>query len=189
VTDAGLAALATLTNLKTLILDNTKVTGQGLEALVDKVALERLQMAECHANAKGLANVAKFKTLTVLDLGYNPDVDDASVTGLAKLVELRDLALRGSQVGDASMATVARFKKLRRLDLGSTTVGDAGVAQIARLPEIDWLQLYNTRLTNGGLSSLGQMRTLKTLNITKTETTREAAEQLQQQMPECRITR
>jgi Leucine-rich repeat (LRR) protein len=189
VTDAGLAALAPLTNLKTLILDNTKVTGQGLEALVDKVALERLQMAECHANAKGLANVAKFKTLTVLDLGYNPDVDDASVTGLAKLVELRDLALRGSQVGDASMATVARFKKLRRLDLGSTTVGDAGVAQIARLPEIDWLQLYNTRLTNGGLSSLGQMRTLKTLNITKTETTREAAEQLQQQMPECRITR
>ena len=189
VTDAGLAALAPLANLKTLILANTKVTGDGLEALVDKVALERLQMAECHANAKGLAVVAKFKTLTALDLGYNPDVDDASVTGLAKLVELRDLALRGSQVGDASMATVARFKKLRRLDLGSTTVGDAGVAQIARLPEIDWLQLYNTRLTNGGLSSLGQMRTLRTLNITKTETTREAAEQLQQQMPECRISR
>ena len=188
VTDAGLAALAPLTNLKTLILDNTKVTGEGLEALVDKAPLERLQVAETHANAKGLAVVAKFKTLTVLDVGYNPDIDDASVTGLAKLVELRDLALRGSQVGDASMATVARFKKLRRLDLGSTSVGDAGVAQIARLPEIDSLQLYNTRLTNGGLSSLGQMRKLRTLNITKTDTTPEAAEQLQQQMPECRIT-
>lgn len=189
VTDAGLEALAPLAGLKTLILDNTKVTGQGLEALVDKVPLERLQVAETHADAKGLAVVAKFKTLTVLDLGYNPEVDDESVIGLAKLVELRDLALRGSQVGDASMATVARFKKLRRLDLGSTTVGDAGVAQIARLPEIEWLQLYNTRLTNGGLSSLGQMRTLRTLNITKTDTTREAADQLQQQMPECRISR
>ncbi len=188
VTDAGLAALAPLTNLKTLILDNTKVTGQGLEALVDKAPLDRLQMAETHANAKGLAVVANFKTLTVLDVGYNPDIDDASVTPLAKLVELRDLALRGSQVGDASMATVARFKKLRRLDLGSTSVGDAGVAQIARLPEIDSLQLYNTRLTNGGLSSLGQMRKLRTLNITKTDTTPEAAEQLQQQMPDCRIT-
>jgi Leucine-rich repeat (LRR) protein len=189
VTDAGLAMLATLSGLRTLILDGTKVSGVGLEALVDKVPLERLQMAECHADAKGLAAVARFKSLTALDLGYNPDVDDESVAALAKLVELRDLVLRGAQVGDTSMTTVARFKKLRRLDLGSTTVGDAGVTQIARLPEVEWLQLYNTQLTNGGLSSFNSMRNLRTLNITKTQTTREAVEQLQQQMPECRITR
>ncbi|MBX9790309.1 MAG: protein kinase [Pirellulales bacterium] len=189
VTDAGLAALAPLTGLRTLVLDGTKVSGLGLESLADQVQLERLQMAETHADAKGLAVVARFKSLTVLDLGYNPDVGDEAVAALAKLVELRELTLRGAQVGDASMTTVARFKKLRRLDLGSTTVGDSGVGQIARLPEIEWLQLYNTQLTNGGLSSLGQMRTLRTLNITKTQTTREAADQLQQQMPNCRISR
>ncbi|MGD9645330.1 MAG: protein kinase [Pirellulales bacterium] len=189
VTDAGLEALAPLAKLVNLDLAGTKVTGKGLAALADSVPLERLLLGESHVDAAGLTVVARFKTLTALDLGYNADVGNEAVAALAPLVELRELILRGTQVGDAGLAPIARMRKLRRIDLGSTTVGDAGVAQIARLPDVEWLQLYNTQLTNGGLSSFGSMRNLRTLNITKTQTTREAVEQLQQQMPECRISR
>jgi len=102
VTDAALAPIAALSNVRSLGLRRAKVTDAGLEQL------------------------AKLTELEQLDLD-GTKVGDAGVAELAGLMKLRRLILSGTQVTDGVTSTLVQMQQLRNLNLTRTTVSESSI--------------------------------------------------------------
>jgi hypothetical protein len=104
VTDAGLAKVARLKNLRRLDLSGAVITPGGLKALASLPELQRLS----------LWNVAS--------------VDDSAAPYLETLGTLTSLDLSNTSIGDATLARLAKMSGLRRLYVSETKVTEAGLA-------------------------------------------------------------
>jgi hypothetical protein len=104
-TDDEMAALATLTGLRELILVDCKIEGPGLAHLGALRSLERLHLRRTQ-------------------------VDDESLAHLSALAALRMLDLHGTRVTDAGVDRLARLKSLETLDLTDTAVTAEGIAKL-----------------------------------------------------------
>jgi hypothetical protein len=85
VTDAGLAHLAGLTNLRTLRLEDTQVTDAGLKYLAPLKKLTELDLRGTRVTDAGLEVLAGFPNLQKLLL----DKSQATDAGVAKLQKAR----------------------------------------------------------------------------------------------------
>ncbi|WP_165231590.1 tetratricopeptide repeat protein [Aquisphaera insulae] len=107
ITDAGLAHLKGLINLRRIYASNTAITDAGL------------------AHLGGLENLEE------LFVGFNP-VGDAGLTHLKGLKNLRELKLPYTNVTDASLEVFRSLPNLRELDLTNTRVTQEGVHALRR---------------------------------------------------------
>ena len=105
-TDAGLAHLARLKNLKKL---NISYSGGVTDA--------------------GLAHLKVLANLETLTIGFCPKLTDAGLAHLQGLTKLEDLTLNGLLITDAGLANLKALPELRRLDLRDTGAGvtDKGI--------------------------------------------------------------
>ncbi|MEZ6071327.1 MAG: hypothetical protein R3C10_13910 [Pirellulales bacterium] len=144
-TDAGLKPLEELAALRSIALNGTKVTGEGVLAL--------------RAARPGLGDVAwdapdhdRIAARQMLQLGGKVKVqaiDDGAVSDVTRLADL---------TGDEFL--------LKAVDLsGLTTVGDGELAALEPLTSIESLNLAGTSVTGDGLGSLDGLASLKTLNL------------------------
>jgi hypothetical protein len=101
VTDAGLAHLAALQELRQLDLSETNVTDAGLTHLANLRQLRWLLLGKTHVTDAGLAHLANLRELQTLDL-YGTDVRGPGLTSLAGLRELRDVDVGGTYAGNSS---------------------------------------------------------------------------------------
>ncbi|MGE0605883.1 MAG: hypothetical protein AB7O62_02065 [Pirellulales bacterium] len=90
ISDAGLAHLAGLMNLKTLNLKNSTVTDEGLAALAGLPRLELLRLGSSQVRGPGLRHIAELAELRHLILQKAPlaDAGLAHLHGLGKLESL-----------------------------------------------------------------------------------------------------
>ena len=130
-TDAGLAHVAALANLKWLNLDGVGVTDSGLENLKNLSSLEKLVLS-------------------------NTAVTDAGLIHLHGLANLESLDLDGTTVTDAGLAHLVSLSKLRALSLIDTAVTDGGLDHLAGLPGLESAALLGTEVTESGVASLKQ---------------------------------
>jgi len=66
-------------------------------------------------------------------------VDDAALSQLGKLSELRTLSLFGSSVTDDGLANVKDLRKLESIGLGKTAISRNGLRHLERLPSLRWV--------------------------------------------------
>ena len=111
VSDAGLAKLRGLTQLKSLQLSGKEFTDAGL------------------VNLRGLTQ------LESLILCYT-QVTDAGLVHIQGLTRLRHLDLGGTQVTDAGLVNLRQLTQLGVLDLRQTKVAGAGLAELQYLPSL-----------------------------------------------------
>ena len=188
--EAGLAQLKPLVKLKWLSLQRARITGAELPQLAGLAELEYLALDGAKINDRNAAHLAKFKSLTTLNLNDNDVLGDKGVAVLADLTKLQTLGLRGTQVGDAGMATLAKFTELQSLDLSSTLVTDASAAQLKGLANLKTLYLYgNTTIGDGTLTALAGLKNLRVLNVAKTKVTDGAIATLKTAVPELRVSK
>jgi Leucine-rich repeat (LRR) protein len=145
-TDAGLAGVGSLTNLRELDLFRSEVTDAGLAKLAGLRALENLSLRSTKIGDAGLAHLRGLRGLTTL-------------------------SLRGTRVGDAALRTVAGMQGLVWLDLGYTKVTDAGLAHLLGLRSLASHDLYGTAITDEGLGTVGKIGTLTSLCLSGTPIT------------------
>jgi hypothetical protein len=107
ITDAELAHLEPLTNLKAVDLSHTELTDRGLAHLAGSRFLRRLAL-------KGTA------------------ITDAALPAMARWPYLETLDLRETQVSDAALDCLAEHRYLRQLMLEGTSVTTVGVETIRR---------------------------------------------------------
>lgn len=121
------------------------------------------------------------KTAEVKDLSGLPE-DDFSI---------ERIVLNDTNVTDDDLQQLQGLANLKYLGLYGANVTDAGLEHIVGLPSLEELELSYTQVTDAGLSKLKQIKTLKKLylNGTNDTVTDAAVEQLEKDLPECRIFR
>lgn len=116
VTDAGVAALAGLENLRYLNLTNTRVTGTGLKDRADMVSLYQLNLTDCPVTDESLAAIPHFPKLEELLIG-GTEVTDKGLMSVVGWHSLRraDRTLRTTKAGSKAFneAFLAARRKAR----------------------------------------------------------------------------
>jgi Leucine-rich repeat (LRR) protein len=141
VTDADLAKVAQLRQLKTLDLSHTKITDAGLEHL------------------KPLENVV------ALTCYYAESLTEDGIAHLKGWKNLEHLNLRGTKVTSKVFEHVAQLASLRSLDLGFTRIDDEGFEHLANLPHLAKLTIGGNRLSGTSLSLLRSLPSLTDLDV------------------------
>jgi len=101
--------------------------------------------------------------------------------------KIQRLFLRATAITDDSLAQLSGYLDLRELDLSGTSIGDDGLAAIARLEKIEALSLSRTEVSDSSENMLNSMNGLKKLDLRKTRVTAEAAERIQEALPDCDV--
>ena len=161
VRDGDLKQLTAVRNLRSLDLENTKVTGAGLKALKDLQALSL----------------------------YRAPVTDAGLKEVKELGNLLTLDLTGTKVTDAGLKHLKALKKLRTLNLSFTTVGDGGLKELKDLKDLQSLRLNRTKVTDAGLKELTGLKDLRSLDLMFTKVTAAGVAELRKSLKRCKVSR
>ena len=168
VTDEGMAAVATLQNLDTLIFgtQSPHVTDSGLAPFKALTKLTYLDLNFKKQSAITLSALSDLNALTELKtlLVYGIQQDD-SVLNLSPLKNLENVSLNiTGGLRDRDMACLADLKKLRWLQ-GIEGISDAGVVHIAGLTELDRIFFRGNRITDASLQILGGLPKMNSLSL------------------------
>jgi hypothetical protein len=162
--DAGLAHIAGLVNLRNLSLAGQGVTDAGMTHLAKLENVAALTMQDCRVTDKGLkilVGMAKLKEFTLV----KADGGDGALMALANAKGLTKLRLKNCSVTDHGIAMhLSSLLSLSVIDLGECRVGDASLAVIANHPKLEDVNMLRTQVTNEGIALLCAMR-LKRLNL------------------------
>jgi hypothetical protein len=169
-TDNGLEGLAELKQLERLDMRNPRITGEGLRHLAGLPALHRLVLIDTPLRDDGLMHLQKIPQLTTLVAG-NTGITDAGLAHLKTSESLQELRVPGTVITDAGLKHLAGIRGLRLLDLEGTRITDDGLKHLRDCPALSGLWLTNTAVTDAGLEHLKMVRQLSTLGLAKTGVT------------------
>ena len=185
ITDAGIAQLAGLKELRILEIDDIKVTERGLKQLSGLTKLEILGLRSGTVDDRALGQVTAFRNLTNLGL-HDTAVTDAGLNQLASLSQLQSLGLSSDVITDDGLANLKPLTRLSYLELRGRRFTDAALARVAELPSLRELHLSlplderNARFTAAGLEHLKTASKLETLWLFEVRVARPEADQLAQ---------
>lgn len=122
---AVLNTICEFTNLKSLTLDGTQVSSEGLDHLTSLHFIETLSVGKTAVDDSGLKHIGKLTTLT--DLGLDDTkVTDSGMKQLRNLRSLRRLSCDETQISDASIPTLLGFTEIRDLYYPSEAISSEG---------------------------------------------------------------
>lgn len=186
VTDAGLSTIADFSAMKVLDLSGTSVSDAGLAKLKNLRNLERLKLKDTQVTGSSFKDLAALTSLKDLDLSETK-VQDRYLADL-KLPKLERLDLTRTQVTGKSFKDMAALTSLKDLDLYGAKVEDRYLSDLQYLPALEKLSLGDNRgLTDGSPAHLRNCRKLRELHLSTTFVSKDAALELQQYLPACRI--
>ena len=142
-TDAAARDLATFPNLQTINCRSSPITGDAIESL------------------------AKLRKLTTLYFSNCSNLNDEDFTPLARLYELRQLAMDGTRAGDATVRSLARSIKLQDLRIGSENLTDLGLADVCNMVALRELSIgaEAVNVTDAGFRDFWRLANLRNLTV------------------------
>lgn len=166
VTDAGIAHLSGLRNLKVFALFDSSITDKSLDALRGLRRLVQLQLEGAHVAGLGLANLSGLTQLQFLDLARSDRITDPGISSLAGLISLEKLDLSGADVTSAGLAHLKRLKRLRVLNLSDNDrFARDGMDSLSDFSGLEELYLHNAGVTAAGMRSLAPLKRLRKLDV------------------------
>lgn len=184
-TDAGMAHLRGLHELRSLELPGSRISRVGLEALRGKTRLERLDLRDIPLTDDDLVPLGGVVNLRGLSINSR-SITNVGLAHLGGLTGLRRLFLAGAQIDD--LAPIRHLVGLEYLGIPLTRVTDAGLAPVANFPRLDMIAMgSNANLTDHGLRHLAGLKRLRTLHIRNTMLTDEGIAALRKALPQVRI--
>jgi Leucine-rich repeat (LRR) protein len=153
VTDAGLARLGEIQNIRKLNLLGSRVTDEGLVCLRGLSTLEILNLADTDVTDAGTLYLTKLDSLRNLTLAHSR-ITNAGVARLSTLARIRTLDLSGTNIDDGACDDLKSLSAIQELDLSFTNVTDAGIARLESLKQLQFLGLIGTRVTGSAIRKL-----------------------------------
>jgi hypothetical protein len=167
ITDEGLASVARLPKLKSLVIGQPKMglSDAGLVHLTKLPALEVLSIKSGRFSVTGLEHVGRICGLKKLAIHVN-NLRDAGLAHLADLAQLEDLSLHNEtrapkSVNLDAIEQIARIKALKRLQLTRFDLRGPGLPALGSLPALESLQLTDADLTYEDLRHLQKFPALR----------------------------
>ncbi|MFL5738571.1 MAG: hypothetical protein ACJ75B_00030 [Flavisolibacter sp.] len=141
INDAGIAHLAPLKNLKHLECLNT---GPFVKIRPDYRALTNNSMTV----------VASLGSLEVLRLYYCKWVDDAGLSQLSALKNLKEMDLTAWNISDKGMSSLTSLTQMEILNLSYTSVTDLTIPYLQQMTALKQLDLSYTSITDKSIDKL-----------------------------------
>jgi uncharacterized protein YjbI with pentapeptide repeats len=164
ITEAGLAYLGELHDLRGLSLYNIKITEAGWKHLERLRGIERLDLSFTGTTDAGLAHAAGLSQLRELKL-VETRITDRGSAHLKRLAQLRELDLSETETTGAGLADLDGLSNLSQLNLSSTQVTDAGLVHIKGLSNLEDLDLEWCEINGAGLAHLKGLSRLRKLHL------------------------
>lgn len=186
--DAVVANISKLGNLRNLLVTETQVTDGSMRHLAELKRLERLQMwAVREVSDSGVQYLASLKHLQDVDLNFSKISDD-SLRVLAQLPCLETLDVQGIQLTDEGLEHLADVRTLRKLWVnmpyqGDTSFTDLGISHLSKLDALEKLVITGSGITDVGLQQLGSLKQLKNLSVSSNAVTKEGISSLKKRLP------
>lgn len=168
--DVGVAYLAGHPSLLEVELPSTLITDAAIDSLITIPGLRKLNVGATAVTDAGLATLASAQTLEVLWLQNVRGISDEGLASVGKLPRLRELVLEISPVNEG-LAHLAGLDSLQNLQLMATELDDAGAAYLAGLPSLRQLGLWRTGITDAALAHVAMLSALTTLRLDYTAVT------------------
>jgi len=173
ITDASMAAIAKLDNLRQLTLFGcTSVTDEGLKKLVSLKNLERLAVTDADISISGLSCLNELPNLRILNLkDVKQDHTGLDLSNLKKLDKLTmGTRRRDDPINDTDVACLAGLTQLTWFQVSQSVkkphgLTDHGLAHLAGLTQMDRLTVGGPDLTDEGLKRLENLTALAHLNL------------------------
>lgn len=170
-TDAGLARLLPMKNLKALGIEhNRKVTDAGMKTIAKLNGLESLHFnGAIVGSEEGIKALKGLKSLRHLSL-YGTRVKDAGVNHIGEMTDLLSLNLGNTYITDEAMLAVGKLTKLNGLDLSATDISDVGVKHLKRLKSLVWIDFTvlnspKTQLTDKSIDIIAGYKKLQSIRL------------------------
>jgi serine/threonine protein kinase/uncharacterized protein YjbI with pentapeptide repeats len=154
--DADLATLARLANLRELYLNRTLITDVGMERLAECSTLEVLAAADTQITGRGLAALAKLPRLQRLSLSLDFTAD--TLRGAQLPPALAHLQLVGARVTEGGMEHLQSATQLVSLDLSGCNLRQADLTRLASLSALEYLDLSAAQVSPGQIARLRETR-------------------------------
>lgn len=175
--DRAMVHLAHLSGLKALDVSEANLSARGLRVLRSLKGLNYLYLPP-RVDDAAMAQVAQMAGLKGVYVKYAPGgvrlkcraygpvgLTAASLSLLAELEGLEELAVGGPMLHDEGLIHLGRMKSLKWLMLWGPNLSEAALANIKDLAGLDHLILQAPGLTDVGLARIGQIKGLKGLSI------------------------
>ncbi len=211
--EADLAALESLRNLRVLSLMGPQVTDVGLAAINKLERLERLDLLGASVTRRGLSQLTRLGNLRALNVKMWPEARlgsaaDETTLDLSTLESLERLCLSGLALQEADTAFLVRLPHLAEVTIDTSSLPGRSLQHLSGLAELNYLsvtglglctaedlarlsqlpQLHSLTLggeiTEGSLTSLGTVPNLQSLTVMTHAPIREQTiAQLRQHLP------
>jgi hypothetical protein len=171
--DAELDPLIGLPELRSVLLNDTAITDDGLKLLGQLAAIQNLDLRGCAIGNDGLAHLVglgEFGTLRALRLsGQNnmTTVDDDGMVHVAELTSLEVLAVDFLWVSEAGLAKLDKLSRLEELYMAQTTIGDDAMGLLRQFPILKKLRISRNQISDTGLEMLGKNASLEELDLSE----------------------
>jgi hypothetical protein len=182
ISEAGLAELSGLKDLRELYLANSLVDDAALARIGAMSSMKKLRIAKTGIGREGLDHLAALK-LEELDVSECINIDDAALEPIGKIVTLKKLNLWRDAIGDAGVAHLASLSKLEWLNVDNTQLTDDGLKAFAGFGKLSFLHLGSTAVTDAGMTELTKLKSLKELKVTRTSVTEAGVEPMRKALP------
>jgi hypothetical protein len=177
VTDAGLAALAGLSELESLQIQSAELlTDEGLQALRGLSKLQLLLLCDAHqitdAGLKHLSGLPKLERLCVTEsqigdhwyeqLGPSPSLVELY---FGRSLGCDTVTHSGSRISDRGLVGLNQYPQLQSLVLDSPNLSDGAFVHLKDLSQLRTLWLTGTQMTGRGLAGLRGLSRLAALSL------------------------
>ena len=178
-TDANVAPLSDLPNLRFVLLSGVGVTNQTAKRLSRIATLEGVNFNNTSVTASGLREMSRCEQLQSLSL-MGTTIDDECLQALMQWPNLKHLQVARGRISADGLESIGSMQTLRGIDLFEAgKVEDEGLAHLERLTELESLHVINAPITDSGLRSCAEWRSLRFLRINSPQITDEGIKHLQ----------
>lgn len=162
ITDAGIAHVARLKDLRDLQLLGTSIGDDGVSHLTRLSRLEHLSLSSKHMTGAGLESLGRLTRLQSLLVNFSGgDFSDDRKQCLKGLDRLTVLSLRGVYMTPEQIRCIGRLPRLRNLSLTDRDVTDESLVVLSHIPNLERLTLGSVSVTAAGLKHLEEAVNLK----------------------------
>ncbi len=163
-TDAGLKFFGLWTQLKTLELKQTQITGQGFTSL-KHLTLENLKVTNHSLRDDELSHIPSKSSLKTLDLFGGLTISALGMTAFEQFVSLTDLNLGGNGLTDRDIISLPLLTNLTILNIQrNKEITDNGIASLPQFVNLTHLDMSECPKIKGtGFENFSQLVNLNTL--------------------------
>lgn len=171
---------------KSMILNGSKITDQGLALLKDCRKIRELHLIGTNVTNKGLDCVSELTSLDwlVVEEGF---VTDSGIRKLSSLSGLKSLQLVNTMVSEEGLEVIKHYPELSYLEAVSYHLGGSAVATIAGQPALNSVRITSEAIDDDEFMEFASSKSLRSLTYNFPRVSRRAAEELKEKMPHCLI--